>query len=168
MSVDVKLSGPLFEGRLDVQGGLKTGMDRIAAEGASLVRRQLAQRSRFRTPKYGHVADAVRTQVKALSGGDVGARIYLGGPAAFLGPILERGTRAHHSPRVRILGTGVRRRLGAALRTLRFSLGGGVLFRASVEHPGTPGYRWRAQAQAALEPQVQGILERALAERIAR
>jgi hypothetical protein len=47
--IDAKVSGPLFEGTVDVKGGLREGMERIAKEGASLVRKHLGQRSRYRT-----------------------------------------------------------------------------------------------------------------------
>lgn len=165
---DVRVSGPLFEGRLDVKGGLREGMDRIATVGSEIVRRHLAQRTRYRTAKYGHVVDAVRAQVTPLSGGDVGARIYLGGRAAFLGPFLEFGTKAHPIPGVRVRGTGNRRRLHRKETTLAFRVGGGIIFRATANHRGTPAYRWRAQSQAELEPQVQGILDRALGEALTR
>ena len=139
-------------------------MEQIAERGASLVRQQLALRSRFRTPKYGHVVEAVRTQVKPLSSGDVGARIYLGGRASFLGPILEGGAVAHF-----LAPKGLRSRRTRGRRSvLAIHTAGGVLFRAFAHHPGTPAYRWRQTAQAALEPQVQGILERALGEALSR
>jgi len=163
---DVRVSGPLFEGRLDVKGGLKEGMDRIAAEGASLVRKHLSQRARYRTAKWGHVADAVRTQVKPLSGGDVGARIYLGGRSAFVGAFLEGGTKAHPIPKVRVRGSGNRRSLVRKETVLAFMVGGGLIFRATANHRGTPAYHWREKAQGELEPQVQGILDRALGERV--
>ncbi len=164
--IQVKKSGPLFEGRLDVPGGLREGMNRIVAEGDSLVRRYLGQRTRYRTAKWGHVADAVRTQVKPLPGGNIGGRIYLGGRSAFVGAFLEGGTKAHPIPKVRVRGSGNRRTLVRKATVLAFTMGGGLIFRATADHRGTPAYHWREKAQAALEPQVQGILDRALAERL--
>lgn len=175
---EVKVSGPLFEGTLDVKGGLREGMDRIAKAGESLVRKHLAQRSRYRTAKYGHVADAVRSQVgnrlgkTTLQPDEQGARIYLGGKSAFLGPILEGGARQHIEPRLRAVGKGKRGRLvrgkGRTGHILAFMMGGGLIFRRKVTQTGTPAYHWREQAQAELEPQVQGILDRALGEALAR
>ena len=160
----VVTSGPLFEGRIDVKAGLRVGVERVAVAGAQLVRQQLSQRSRYRTPKYGHVVDAVRTQVKVLPRGDVGARIYLGGPSAYLGAILEGGTRAHPIPRVRILGAGSRRRLSRGRKPLVFRVGGRLIIRQFADHPGTPAYHWRLRAKAALDPRVQPIVDQAMAE----
>src|SRR6185436_755485 len=98
------------------------------------------------------------------SGGDVGARIYLGGKSAFIGGFLERGTKAHPIPKVRVRGSGNRRSLVRKETVLAFMVGGGLIFRATANHRGTPAYHWREKAQAELEPQVQGILDRALGE----
>src|SRR4029077_3753028 len=146
-------------------------------QGASLVRQHLAQRSRYRTAKWGHVTDAVRSQVKPLAGGDLQGRIYLGGRSAFVGSMLEFGTgpiggtgRQRTIPKIHLReGRGGRRSLHRKDTILAFMMGGGLIFRSAVyKHPGTPAFHWREKAQAQLEPQVQGILDRALAEALSR
>lgn len=160
----VTLTGPLFEGRIsaNIQGGFRIGMQRIGEAEREAGRKQLGQRSRFRTAKYGHAAESLRTKITRVGGDEYEVASYIGGSAAFLGHILERGTKRHAIPRVRVRGSGARRSLTRGGKILAF---GGV-FRRSVEHPGTPAYRWAEHATAEVARTAPGILEQALAEQI--
>jgi hypothetical protein len=156
MSTEVKATGPLFQGRINIRQGTRDGLEQIAAEGARLMRGELGRRTRYRTDKYGHVADAVRTQVKDLPEG-IGARMFLAGQSFFVGRLLEGGAVGHFiAPKFRR-----RRGMGRRQGVLAYRLGGQLLFRAYAHHPGTPAYHWRAQAEAALEPRVQPIMDAA-------
>ena len=181
MTVEVKVSGPLFERRLDVPGGLRAGMEQVADRGESIVRKHLGQRRRFRTAKYGHILDAIRSAVVTKFGKDpalpadaLGARIYTAGPASFTRYWLESGAAPHKIPGVKRFGRSGRRlkkaRRARALVTL--AMPSGVLRSFSrtkpLRVPGTPAYRWASRSQAELNPQVQGILDRAMGERLER
>lgn len=151
MNADIKVSGPIFRGKVDLRAGTREGLEEVGALGAGIVRRQLAQRTRYRTPKYGHIVDRVRHRFKEFSNGGAGVRIWLAGAGSFLGPILEGGTEAHYlAPR-------------RSKEALSFLYRGTVIQRAYAHHPGSPAYKWRAKSWEELQPQVDAILTRALA-----
>ena len=183
MSAEVKVSGPLFEGKLDVKAGLREGMEAVAKEGESLARQHLGLRTRFSTPKYGHARDQIRSQVGnrlgklTLPPGELGARVFIGGQAAYLAPWLEYGTRPHDIPKqtgrgkqrtriqsVRAAG-GIRRALTRSTSVLlAIPSGGGVLFRSyrrdkPFRTRGTKAFLWRQKSQAELDQRAPGILQ---------
>ena len=181
MTVEVKVSGPLFEGRLNVIGGARDGMERVAERGEGIVRKYLSQRRRYSSDKYGHIVDAIRKYVgnkfgrePALPADQIGARIYTAGPASFTRFWLESGARAHDIPGVKKFGRGGRRlkRARQARSLVTLALPGGALRSFTrtrpLRVPGTPAYRWATKSQADLNPQVQGILDRAMGERLER
>lgn len=165
MRAEVTVTGPLFERPVDAADAERVGLARAADLAEELLRGQLGQRSRYRTPIYGHAAEQVSTRTRRAGAG-LEATIAIRGQASFLGPILEGGSRAHPIPDVRVRGTGNRRRLvrGGSGTPLHFQRGGGPVFLQSVNHPGTPAYHVFEHASAALVPQLQPIFEQAVAE----
>jgi len=163
--VIVETEGPLFEGRIDVRRGVRDGAEAIAVEGVTVLR-GILRRFRRGPERYGHIADAPVSQVKQLAADVIGTRIYLRGPAAFLGPILQGGARAHPIPNVRVRGSGSRRRLVGGMKPLAFMSHGGLLIRQAVFHPGIRSYHIREEGEQTLEPRVQPIFDAAMARQV--
>lgn len=161
VEIQATTSGPLFDRALDVnvRSQFRIGLQRIGEAQREAGRKQLGQRSRFRTAKYGHAAESLRTKVTRVGGDDYEVATFIGGPAAFLGHILERGTKGHAIPRVRVRGSGSRRRIVRGGKILAFN---GV-FRRAVEHPGTPAYHWAERATAEIARTAPDILAQAFA-----
>lgn len=171
MDVQVTTTGPFFEGKADVKGGLRSALHDVAALGSVLMRRELAAIGRG-PGRYGHIVDAVVTQVKVLEAGDMGARIFLRGKQAYRGAILAAGSPGHFiaARRKRVRIAGVRKALAGKNVPLAIPLGGrssagwsGVAYRQFAHHPGFAAIPFAANAEAALVPQIQGVVDRAMA-----
>lgn len=164
----VTLTGPLFEGRIsaNIQGGFRIGMQRIGEAEREAGRKQLGQRSRFRTAKYGHAAESLRTKITRVGGDEYEVASYIGGPSKYLGYFLEFGTKRHDIPKVGVVGKGNRR--AGQSRGGRKILHFNGVFRRFLDkgHPGTPAYHWAEHATAEVARTAPGILEQALAEQI--
>jgi hypothetical protein len=167
----VEATGPLFEGKLSPQliVGVHIGASRIAAAGIADMRAVLG-RFRRGPARYGHIASAARAAVitERMQAGDVGVRVYLGGPSAFLGPILEGGTTPPYKwplgSEGKVSGTGNKRGIRSRKKPLALHVGGNVIFRQTVDHPAVRAFRWLGQVQATLEPKVQPLLEDAIGQ----
>lgn len=153
MNAQIKAEGPLFQ-HPDLAASLARGMGEAVALAGQRMRQIL---SGHRGPgRYGHLADAVRTQVIA-NGYNVQGRVYPGGKGAFKGVFLEKGTVGHFiSPRI-----GGRRRSGAPVLRRRALVFNGV-FRPYAHHPGTTGVAFAERTLDETWPQVKAILQDAV------
>lgn len=155
--VDVKVSGPLLEGRVDPRKAARTAIERGIEAGAEILRGELRLRTRYSTPKYGRAAASVQTRLVGTGEQTIG-RAFIGGQAAFLAPWLEFGTTAH------FIAPRSRRRGGRAARALAIRYGGAPVFRAFAHHPGTRAYGIFSKTQDRLNRVAPEIMRQALAE----
>jgi hypothetical protein len=164
--VEISANGPVFEGRINIKAAQRGAMARANARAEALARGLLRQRSRYSTPKYGHAADQIRSRIETVAGtaDQTIGKVFIGGPAAFLAPWLEFGTKAHPIPDVRERTHRGRTTLNRKVVTLPILTGAGLLFRASADHRGARAFRWASITQEQINREAPKIFERAYAD----
>lgn len=95
----------------------------------------------------GRTAGTVHRDVRSGPGGEVVGRVYSDDKVAV---ILEKGSKPHEIAPTedRLAAYAAARASGAEVHhpTLRFRVGGRVIYRRRVDHPGTRAYRWLERA----------------------